>query len=412
MKDREPLMRIDRRRFLTFATAGGAVIVLAACGSDSKESPDPTATAPISPTATETPVLTPTATQETIASPVPGYANAEKWSGRTLTVAAWGGDYQDAQQEALFDPFSTDTGAVVQTKIADTERFTDQVDQGSVSWDLITFPMDEVLSLAQSNYLEPIDYAIIDKTPLFQEIALQYAVGADFFSTVIVYPGGSQDVPQGWEDFWEVPPLVEGVDPDPLTLRALRHSPVGNLEFALLADGVSTTELYPLDVERAFKSLDKIRDHVAVWYQDGKQPIELVISGAVGMASAWNVRPWQLGVGDEVRYQWYGGMLSADAWVIPRGAPNKDVAMDFINYATRAVPAANFSRLVPYGPVNTDSFALLRPDRNEILPNSAVNRSVQFVQNWNWWSDNLAPLTERFENWLLTEPAPTGTPPS
>jgi putative spermidine/putrescine transport system substrate-binding protein len=411
------VIKLNRRRVISLAGAAGLSSVLAGCrgsGSGATKTPvtpqSPTATATV--TSTETPVLTATATQETISTPVPGYTDPQKWAGRGLTIAAWGGDYQDAQKRAFFDPFSHDTNASIQLKIADTARMMDQVDQGSVSWDAITFPMEEVLSLARANYLEPIDYAVIDKTPLFPEIALQYGVGADFFSTVIVYPPGSDQVPQSWVDFWDVPPLVPGQEPDPMTLRALRHHPVGTLEFALLADGVEMANLYPLDIERAFQSLNKIRDHVTVWYEDGKQPVELVIAGQVGMASAWNVRPWQLGVGDQVRFEWYGGMLSADAWVVPRGAPNKDVAMDFINYATRAVPSANFGRLVPFGPVNTDSLALLRTSRAEMLPTSPVNRSVQFFQNWNWWADNLDLITDQFEDWLLTEPAPSGTPAS
>jgi putative spermidine/putrescine transport system substrate-binding protein len=389
--------------------AAGVSALITGCGGDDNDgenAPAATETA----TSTAPPDVTPVPTQEPITASVPGYVNPDKWAGRTLAVAGQGGDYQQAQEEAFFDPFAAATGASIQIKIADTGRLREQVDQGAVSWDVLTLPVEDVLTLARENYLEPIDYAIVDKSPLFQEIALQYGVGADFFSTVIVYPAGSSNVPQSWEDFWDVPPLVEGEDPDPLTLRALRHTPVGTLEFALLADGVQTTALYPLDIERAFASLDRIRSHVEVWYEDGKQPVELVVAGEVGMASAWNVRPWQLGVADDVRLQWYGGMLSADAWVVPRSAPNRDVAMDFINYATRAVPQANFGRLVPFGPVNPDAFKLLHPDRAIILPSSSVNRSVQFVQNWNWWADNLDALTQRFDDWLLTNPEESGTP--
>lgn len=396
----------DRRHLLATLGGGGLTMMLAACGNESQPEASPTATS------TAEPEITPAPTQEPITSPVAGYRDPARWSGRTLTVAGWGGDYQEAQEEAFFDPFALATGASIQIKTADSARLREQVEQDAVSWDVLTFPMEDVISLAREDYLEPIDYAVVDKTRLFPEIALQYGVGAAFFSTVMVYPAGASNIPQSWESFWDVAPIEKDVEIDPLSMRALRHSPVGTLEFALLADGVPTTDLYPLDIERAFASLDRIRDHVAVWYEDGKQPVELVVAGQVGMASAWNVRPWQLGVTDQVRLQWYGGMLSADAWVVPRGAPNRDVAMDFINFATRAVPSANFGRLVPFGPVNLDSFALLHPERASDLPSSAVNRSVQFVQNWNWWADNLDALTLRFNDWLLTEPIVPATPGS
>jgi putative spermidine/putrescine transport system substrate-binding protein len=169
--------------------------------------------------------------------------------------------------------------------------------------------------------------------------------------------------------------------------------------------------LYPLDVERAFKSLDRIRDHIRVWWQEGKEPIQLVSSGEVGMASAWYSRLWQLEMLDTVRVQWFGGMLSADSWIVPRGAPNADIAMDFINYATRAIPSANFCRLVPFGPVNRDALSLLRPDRAVVLPSAAANKAVQFVQNWNYWADNREALTRRFEDWISAG-KPKGSPVS
>jgi putative spermidine/putrescine transport system substrate-binding protein len=399
-----PDTSITRRKALGLVGASGLAIFLDGCGTKDDSSDSGTSTA------TTAPVPTPTPTQGPITTPVAGYTNPEKWAGRTLTVAGWGGDYQDAQEEAFFDAFSEATGASFQIKTADVDRMIEQVDQEAVTWDVMTFPMEQAITLARENYFEAIDYAVVDKTQLFSEIALQYGVGAAYFSTVIVYPGGSSNVPQGWEDFWDVPPIVEGEELDPLSMRALQHSPIGTLEFALLSDGVAKEDLYPLDVDRAFTRLDQIRDHVAVWYEDGKQPVELVVAAQVGMASAWNVRPWQLGVTDDVRFQWYGGMLSADSWIVPRGAPNRDVAMDFINFATRAVPSANFCRLVPYGPVNPGSLELLRPDRADVLPTSMLNKSVQFVQNWNYWADNLDALTTRFNDWLLTEPPLPGTP--
>lgn len=382
------------------------VALVAACGGEDDQ--------PVQPTETPTtePTLEPesTATQEPIGSPVASYQDPTRWAGRNITFAGWGGEYQDAQEEALFMPFSEATGAGVQIKAAEVERLRAQVDEGQVSWDLLGLPADTALTLARGGYLEPVDYAVVEKSALLPEVTLQYGVGAAFFSTVIAYPRAAS-APSGWTAFWNVSPPEEGASVDPAQARALQRSPVGTLEFALLADGVPLTDLYPIDLERAFASLDRIRGNVLVWYEDSKQPVELVIAEQVAMASAWNVRPWQLGVAGEIGVQWNGGMLSADVWVVPNGAPNADVAMDFINFATRAVPAANFSRLVPYGPVNPDALSLLREDRLAELPTSPRNLGRQFVQNWAWWADNVESVTLRFEDWLLgTEetPVPAG----
>jgi putative spermidine/putrescine transport system substrate-binding protein len=395
------------RRALLGATAGSVAVGISACGGNSQgKAPKATAT----PEPSQTPNWTPTPTQDVIASPVAGYSDPTKWQGRTLTVAAWGGDYQDAQERAFFDPFAKATGVNIQIKRADLGELRSQVEDENVAWDVVTVPMEDVLGLAHGQYLEPIDYKVVYRTALFDEIALQYGVGVAYYSTVMIFPAGTSNAPQDWADFWDVPALGTNQKPEPITARSLQRSPVGTLEFALLADGVTTDALYPLDVERAFASLDRIRSHVIVWWQEGKEPVQLVSSGETGMASAWNTRIWQLDLFDTVQVQWYGGMLSADSWVIPKGAPNAEIATDFVNFATRAVPSANFGRLVPYGPVNKDAFSLLRPDRAAVLPSAPTNKAVQFVENWNYWADNRQDLTTRFENWFQTKPAQTASP--
>lgn len=391
------------RRSLLSLGAVGLTGALSGCSLDDEAPASPTETPEPSPT----PELTPTPTQAPIGSPVPGYSDAGRWNGRTLAVASWGGDYQDAQKAAFFEPFSVATGALVQDKVADIGSLRDQVEAEEVVWDVMTVPMEEVIRLAADDVLMPMDYGAIDRTPLYPDITLEFGVGVAYFSSVMIYSRDSTNIPQDWTSFWNVPPATPEAEIPLLDLRCLRRYPIGTLEYALLADGVEVADLYPLDVERAFASLDRIRDNVLVWWQESKEPAELIAAGAVAMASAWNVRIPQLDLTDIVRINWYQGMLSADAWVVPRGAPNPDVAFDFINFATRAVPQANFAILVPYGPVNVDAFSYIRNDRAAILPSSPGNKPLQFVEDWTYWAEFEEPLTARFEDWLLR---PEGTP--
>jgi len=390
---------ITRRRVVGTAIGGWVMAGLSACGigggdDDAGDIPDPT----------ETPKLTPTPTQAAIGTPVGGYVNPDRYRGRTLTVATSIGPYADAQRDAYFTPFQDATGAEVFSRGLGSNQsdLTGQVDGEVVTWDVACVPMDWVRTLANDGYLTEIDRAYVDVTVLFPEVVGQYAVGADLFSTAIVYPVAAAQSPSDWGDFWNTASFGEG--------RCLRKSPVGTLEFALLADGVRRDDLYPLDVDRAFASLDRIKPHIVQWWEDGKQPAELVANLQAGLASSWNIRADLQTVRDEVRLQWTGGMLSADAWVVPRGAPNLDVAMDFINYATRAVPQANFSRQLTYGPVNRRAFDHIRPDRLPFLPSAQPQFGLQFFENWNYWIDNLDLLTDRFNEWLESDPDPAGTP--
>lgn len=384
--------RLSRR---ALAGAGVASLFLAGCVPGDDDGPEPTAT----PEPTALPELTqvpPPPTQEPITSPVAGYLDPTRWAGRSLVVTSPAlGDPLEALTEAFFDAFATATGASVQHRELGRDgiaSLTSQVDDGEVVWDVALIPTEDVLPLAQQGYLSAIDYNVVDKTLLYPQLCMQHGVGARVYSTVIVYSAAEPEAPNGWTDFWNLD-LFAGT-------RSLRRSPVGTLEFALLADGVTLDKLYPLDVPRAFASLDRIRD-ATQFYEDGKSPVEFVRTGQAGLASAWSVRTDLPDVQSLVKVQWNGGMLAADSWVIPRGAPNADVAMSFVNFATRAVPTANYARLEKFGPVNTDALALLREDIVESLPNAPAQFDLQFFENWSWWAEQVAPLTAQFEDWLL-----------
>ncbi len=386
--------RPSRRAFLL--GAGGVPLVLTGCGGEDT---------PTLPIATETPAPTqamPTPTQEPVASPVPGYQDPARWEGRTLRVATAGvAEFLDDLTDCFFDAFAADSGAEVEHVSLNregVEGVQSQVESGNIEWDVVLMPSNQVLELSNLGVLAAIDYDIVAGDNLYPEIMMQHGVGAMLYSTTMVYSVSVETPPQTWADFWDLS-LYDGT-------RALRRSPVGTLEFALLADGVDKAELYPLDVARAFSVLESIRE-ATLFYEDSKQPVELVRTGQVGLASAWSVRTTLPDVASLVNPQWNGGMISADAWVSPRGSENYDVAMSFINYATRAVPTANFSGRQPFGPVNTDALALMRDDIVAALPNSPEHLRMQFFENWSYWRDKREALLAQFEEWLLNPPEAT-----
>lgn len=385
--------RLTRRGF-ALGTAASA-LGLVACGDEEDGEID------LVPVATEAPTQAdPTPTQPPIASPAAGYQDPNRWAGRTLTVATAGvAEFLDSMHQAFFDAFSTDTGATVRHEEFGrdgTENLASQVEAGEILWDVMLVPAADVLAYANRDLIDAIDYNIVDATSLYPELTMQHGVGAMMYSTTMVYSVSVETPPADWADFFNLD-LYDGT-------RALRRSPVGTLEFALLADGVPMAELYPLDVDRAFTKLETLRE-ATLFYEDSKQPVELVRTGQVGLASAWTVRTNLPEAASLVKPQWNGGMISADAWVAPRGSQNADVAMNFINYATRAVPTANFTRLQPFGPVNKDGLALLRPDITSSLPNAPENLRSQFFENWSYWRDQRETLTAQFEDWLLNPPA-------
>lgn len=394
----QSLTRRSALRALSAPVVAGAALGLVGCGSDddADQTPEPSAT--LEPTQAE-----PTATQPASASPVAGYLDPNRWQGRTLTIATAGvSDYLDSLKAAFFDAFARDTGATVRHEHYGRDGANNvqaQVDANDVLWDVLLVPMSEVLDYSNRNLVEAIDYNIVDRTRLYPELTLQHGVGATLYSTTMVYSVSATKAPKSWADMVDLSGF-EG-------MRALRRGPVGTLEFALLGDGVNMDELFPLDVDRAFAVLERMREST-IFYEDTKQPVELVRTGQASLASAWTVRTTLPDAASLVNVEFNQGMISADAWITPRNGQNQDVAMSFINYATRAVPTANFTGMQPYGPVNQDALALIREDIIPTLPNAPQNLERQFFENWSFWRENREPLSAAFEDWLLHPPATPG----
>ena len=53
-----------------------------------------------------------------------------------------------------------------------------------------------------------------------------------------------------------------------------------------MADGVAADKLYPLDVNRAFKSLTKIKSKI-YWWESGAQGSQILIDGEVPVSMEW-----------------------------------------------------------------------------------------------------------------------------
>jgi len=183
----------------------------------------------------------------------------------------------------------------------------------------------------------------------------------------------------------------------------MRKNPIDSLEQALLADGVPLDKLYPLDVDRAFKVLDKIKPHIAVWWTGGAQSTQLLQSGEVDMTTGWNARlQAAIDGGAPAKIIWNQGLYSIEGWGLPKGGPKADVARQFVRFCSDAKQQAAYTDALAYGPTNLDAYQTISPARAKLLPTSPENLKQMAIANESWWSANRAKVTERFNSWLLT----------
>jgi putative spermidine/putrescine transport system substrate-binding protein len=399
LRDLERRGRMERRRFLRLLVASGLSVAgasaLAACGGGA--TPTPTA----APAATA-PAASPTAAAGEGLLSVPGYDNPNKWKGKTLVFAGFGGAMQDAQRKAVLEPFARLTGATIVEDTTDIGKLKAMVDAKAVEWTVAQQGTFESRVLGQQGYLEPIDYTVVDKTNFFEDVAGEFDVAVIYWSLILAYRTDKfgNNPPQGWADFWDVQKF-----PGPRAMDKV-DGPVGNLEFALLADGVPKDQVYQVlrtaeGVDRAFRKLDEIKPHVTVWWEAGAQPAQLLTDGEVDLAQAWNGRiDAAQRQGAPIAIQWNEGLLRTDSFIVPKGVKEKELAMDFINFATRPEVQAELSKYIPYSPTNAKAFDLLPEDLKARLPSAPAQKEKQLLADASFWLENLDRLTERFNDWL------------
>jgi putative spermidine/putrescine transport system substrate-binding protein len=170
---------------------------------------------------------------------------------------------------------------------------------------------------------------------------------------------------------------------------------------ALVADGVSPDDLYPLDVERALARLDTIKDETIFW-ETGAQSAQQMADGEAVMGMIWNGRiQTAIDEGAPLAIQWNQHIALADYWAVPKGAPNKEAAMQFIAYSLSNQNSHKIADFISYAPTNVETFDQVNADMAPLLPTYEDRPSLGFQVSDAWWDENREQIVERYNEWLL-----------
>ncbi len=311
------------------------------------------------------------------------------WAGDTVVVASWGGSYQKAQSLALFQPASKAMGIRVKEEtyggMSDVRL---KVKAGAVSWDIVSSGSGSAARAAAEGLLEKLDYNVIDVSTFYPTLKTDYCVGSDVFSTVLAWNTKTygDKGPKNWAEFWDVKKFPGK--------RAYRGKVAGALEPALMADGVAPGDVYKVLSSKAGmkRALDKIRElkpHIAVWWKSGAQHAQLMKDGEVDMTTGWNGRfDVAKKDGAKVAYTFNQALLDYDCFAIPKGAPNKDLAMKFLAKISTAELQANLPLHITYGPTNKKAYEIGKIDEAlaRKMPSHPDNAKLQLPVDLNWYA--------------------------
>lgn len=334
----------------------------------------------------------------------------------SLTVVSWGGAYARAVAKASYEPFEAATGMTLSREDYNggLAEIRTQVDTGNVHWDIVDLERFDALRGCDEGLLEllPADLPApgADGSPaaedFWPEALSDCGVGTSFYSTVVAYhpdrfPG---ERPATIADFFDLERFPGR--------RGMRRSPLVNLEFALLADGVPTSDVYAVldtdeGMDRAFRKLETIRDEV-VWWEAGAQPPQLLADAEVAMSTAYNGRIFNAQVLEDQPFViiWDGQVLDVGQTGIVAGTPNLERALEYLRFSSSAESMVRLTGEIAYSPTRRSALPLVSTHRETgiamlpHLPTSPQNMGRVLNSDTLWWSDHLDEVNERFSAWL------------
>ena len=324
---------------------------------------------------------------------------------KTVTIASWGGSYQEAQTKALFEPAAKATGIIVKEEtyggMSDVRL---QVTSGAVTFDIVASGSGSAARAGAEGLLEELDYSVIDVTTFYPALYSKHCVGGDVFSTVYAWNTNTYGDagPQSWADFWDVEKFPGS--------RAYRGKVAGALAPAMMADGVPMDKVWEeLDSEegilRAINKVRELKPHITVFWSSGAQHAQLMKDGEVDMTTGWNGRFDNAKKdGGKVAYSFNQALLDYDCFAIPKGAPNKDTAMMFLHEISKAAYKDDLPKYITYGPTNKAAYdtGVITAEVAATLPSSPANAALQLPISLEWYAKWETIAAEMYQE-MLTE---------
>jgi putative spermidine/putrescine transport system substrate-binding protein len=340
----------------------------------------------------------------------------------SMTISSWGGAYQEMQQQAWVEPYTTATGVSITWDESSNEavaKLRAQSEAGNITWDLVDVLATDgirlcdeglVMEVPFDEWLAPAPDGAPASEDLGDNIVSDCHIPTNLYSTTFGY---RTDV-AGWEG--RVPEDICAVfDLENFPgKRALEKRPINNMEWALICAGVPADQVYDAletdeGIDQALAKLDTIKDET-VWWSAGAETPQLLADGEVVIGSTYNGRLFSVIEEQDqpVAMLWDYEVLDIDGWVVPTDLPEDRLnrVKHFLRFVTDTQRLADVTKYISYGPARASSQPLvsthaeLGVDMGPHMPTSPENADTGFLFNYEWWADNRDEIDARFQSWL------------
>ncbi|HEY0424244.1 MAG TPA: extracellular solute-binding protein [Rhodopila sp.] len=317
-----------------------------------------------------------------------------------LTIVVRDESFLRALSSAYVQPFTAITGTRVQQEVWEggIETLRTQAKLPDNSWDLVLVDADELSAGCGEGLFEKLDWSAIGaKEHYVAQAASDCGVGAIFATTVLAWDKDKLPVAPSWSDFWDVAKYPGK--------RGLRKGVRGNLEFALMADGVAPADVYKTlssseGIDRAFRKLDQLKPYI-VWWSAEADAAHILALGDVLMTSAPSGQVATMAEHDHKRLglQFTASLFELQSWAIIKSSPSARMAQQFLYFT--GMPAVELRLLQQSGDGGLAKGLNegISPELAAVSPSNPANLAAGLKLDAGFWRDNLPKLRQRFEAW-------------
>ncbi len=327
-------------------------------------------------------------------------SHAADASPNDLMIVTRDQSLQQAMQAAFVQPFTAVTGIPVQQQVWDggIDALRAQAKAADNSWDLVLVDAEELATGCGEGLFEKLDWSAIGgKDHYAASAASDCGVGTLISTTVLAWDKDKLPVAPSWSDFWDVAKYPGK--------RGLRKGVRGNLEFALLADGVAPADVYKTlatseGVDRAFRKLDQLKPYIQ-WWSTEVEAAHILASGEVLMTSAPSGQIAVMAGHEHKNFglQFSGSLFELQSWAIMKGSTTARIALQFLYFV--GMPAVELRLLQKSGEGGlakglNDGLA---PELAAVSTANPTNLAAGLRADSAFWRDNLTKLRQRFDTW-------------
>lgn len=334
----------------------------------------------------------------------PFIVTPSKAASKRIVIRDSGGVINEGYKKVLYEPFTKKTGIQVigvQASANPTAQIQAMVKSKSYLWDMAALGEMAILVLTKGTG----DNCFLEKhelkgDPAISRVAPQfispYGVGTNVYSTVLAYRTDvfkkNDAAPQTWEDFWNINRFPGR--------RGLYRHPLDTTEVTLMADGVSADSVYPCNLERTFRSLDKIKQHINVWWTSGPQVEQLLKSREIDLTPAWISRVQAaISAHAPIAFSWEQHIYQYDSWAILKGTPNANECLEFIKFASDPERQALLAEY-GIGPTIPGAFNYIKPQQATHLTSYPENLKKGLHVDPIYWLNNQDRAIREFNEWI------------